>query len=151
MKENSKKLREKASVEVRARKSKTLADKIKKQLIVSWGEWQYDYEGWVNWAKSLYTADATICINNKVNQNFYDYKERMKSRLEDFTIEIGPIIKMIVESSVAAFVYHMYLTSNRGDNIETYDIVINEFNTFEEVDGKLMVKHLDMYTNSIII
>ena len=33
------------------------------------------------------------------------------------------------------------------ENAPTFSIMVTEYNTLEEVDGKLMVTHLDLYTD----
>ena len=71
----------------------------------------------------------------------------MKEQRDACSMEMGPIIRMIVEDNVAALVYHMYLTPKGMENAPTFSIMVTEYNTLEEVDGKLMVTHLDLYTD----
>ena len=47
---------------------------------------------------------------------------------------------------MAALVYHMYLTP-KAAIAPTFDMLVTEYNTVEERDGKLMVTHLDLYTD----
>ena len=61
-------------------------------------------------------------------------------------MEMGPIMQIIVEGNVAALVYHMYLTP-KAAIAPTFDMLVTEYNTVEERDGKLMVTHLDLYTD----
>ena len=42
----------------------------------------------------------------------------------------------------------MYLTPKGVEGAKTMDIVVTEYNTFSEVDGKLMVTRLDLYTTN---
>ncbi|GAB6087141.1 hypothetical protein [Alkaliphilus crotonatoxidans] len=147
MREKSKELREQAAAAARMAKAETLADRIKNRLIIAWGEWQPDYENWVKWSNSLYTADATICAIGDEEQKFRDYQASMKLQRDACSMEMGPIMQMIVEGNVAALVYHMYLTPKGVENAPTFDMIVTEFNRLKEVDGKLMVTHLDLYTD----
>ena len=70
----------------------------------------------------------------------------MKDQRDACSMEMGPIMQMTVEGNVAALVYHMYLTP-KVENAPTFDMIVTEFNTVEEIDGKLMVTHLDLYTD----
>ena len=116
-------------------------------MIISWGEWQPDYEGWLKWSNDLYTADATISAIGEGIQKFRDYQASMKLQRDACTMEMGPIMNSTVEGNVIALVYHMYLTPKGMENAPTFDMLVTEFNTLEEVDGKLMVTHLDLYTD----
>ncbi len=43
----------------------------------------------------------------------------------------------------------MYL-SLKAQPEKCFDILVAEFNTFEETDGQLMVKRLDLYTTKVM-
>ena len=146
-KENSRELREQAAQAAKSREASTLQDRIKQGLYIAWGEWQPDYEGWLKWSDDLYAADATISAIGDTEQKFRDYQASMKEQRDACSMEMGPIIRMIVEDNVAALVYHMYLTPKGMENAPTFSIMVTEYNTLEEVDGKLMVTHLDLYTD----
>lgn len=146
-KENSSELRHQKSVESRSIEAKTLQDQIKQRMDIAWGEWKPDYEGWVKWSNSLYAPDATINAIGANVQKFRDYQASMKHQRDAFTMEMGPIFHMIVENNVVALVYHMYLTPKNVENAPTYDMLVTEFNTLEEIGGVLMVTHLDLYTD----
>ena len=144
-KENAKELRLQAMEEVKANPSDTKEGKIMDMLITAWGEWQPDYEGWVKWSDGLYTADSTInAIGGE--QRFRDYQASMKEQRDACAMEMGPIMQIIVEGNVAALVYHMYLTP-KAAIAPTFDMLVTEYNTVEERDGKLMVTHLELYTD----
>lgn len=145
MKEISKELREKAAEKVRNLECKTLAEEIKKRLIIAWADWQPDYSGWLNWSSSLYAEDATISAIGDTEQMFHEYQDSMKGQRDACSMEMGPILNIIVEDNVAALVYHMYLTPKNEQNAPTFDMYVTEYNTLEMVDGKLMVTHLEVY------
>lgn len=147
MKNNSKQLRLSAEDAAKQVKAKTLEDEIKNRLIIAWGEWQPDYEGWVNWSNSLYAEDATISAIGNKQQNFRDYQKSMKLQRDACEMEMGPIMQIVVKDNVAALVYHMYLTPKNVKNAPTIDMLVTEFNTLKKVNGKLMVTHLDLYTD----
>lgn len=149
MKENSKELREQAMREAEAKKADTLAEQIKQRLIVSWGKWQPDYEGWLAWSDDLYAEDAVIDAGNMTNgeQRFKDYQGGMKHQREACTMEMGPIMKILVEDNVASLIYHMYLTPKGMENASAVDMLVTEFNTLEEVNGRLMVTRLELFTD----
>lgn len=147
MKENSKELRERAAEEARAVEEKTLADRIRNRMYIAWGEWQPDYEGWLRWSDGLYAPDATISAIGDTEQKFHDYQVSMKEQRDACNMEMGPILRMIVEDHVAALVYNMYLTPKGVENAPTFGMMVTEYNTLEEIDGKLMVTHLDLYTD----
>ena len=144
-KESSKELRLAAMESAKAAANDTLAEKITNHMVIAWGEWQPDYAGWLNWSNGLYAADATInAIGGE--QLFRDYQASMKGQRDACTMAMGPIEQSIVQDNVIALVYHMYLTP-KTENAPTFDMIVTEFNTLEEVDGKLMVTHLDLYTD----
>lgn len=144
-KENGRDLRIQEMEKVKADPSDTKEGKIMDLLITAWGEWQPDYEGWIKWSNGLYAENATIdAIDGE--KNFRDYQVSMKDQRDACSMEMGPIMQMTVEGNVAALVYHMYLTP-KVENAPTFDMIVTEFNTVEEIDGKLMVTHLDLYTD----
>lgn len=147
MKENSKELREQEASKVRNLECKTLAEEIKKRLIIAWAEWQPDYSGWLKWSSSLYAENATISAIGDTDQIFHDYQASMKDQRDACSMEMGPILNIIVENNVAALVYHMYLTPKNVPNAPTFDMYVTEYNTFEKVDGELMVTHLEVYSD----
>lgn len=149
MKENSRELRVQAMEQAKLSKADTLTEQIKQRLIVAWGEWQPDYEGWMKWSNSLYAENATINAGGMTNgeQRFKDYQAGMKLQRDACTMQMGPIMKMIVEDNIAVLIYHMYLTPKAVDNAPTIDMLVTEFNTLEMLDGKLMVTHLDLFTD----
>lgn len=147
-KENSAELRTHSMEAVKSVTSDNTKDKIKKRLIEAWGTWVPDYEGWLQWSNSLYTPDALIYAIGDIPQKFADYQASMKHQRELASMEMGPIMQIIVEGNTAALVYHMYLTPKHISPAETLDIVVTEYNTFEKIDGKLMVTRLDLYTSN---
>lgn len=64
-------------------------------------------------------------------------------------MEMGPIMQIAVEGYTAALVYHIYLCP-KAQLEKCFDIMVTEFNTFEETDGQLMVKRLDLYTTKVM-
>ncbi len=144
-KENGKALRLEEMEKVKANPSDTKEGKIMDLLITAWGEWQPDYEGWLKWSNRLYAKDATInAIDGE--KNFRDYQASMKDQRDACAMEMGPIMQITVEDNVAALVYHMYLTP-KVENASTFDMIVTEYNVVEEIEGKLMVTHLDLYTD----
>lgn len=143
----SKELREQAAAAAREQNIETLADAIKQRLYIAWGEWQPDYAGWLKWSDDLYAADATISAIGDHPQKFHDYQASMKEQRDRCSMEMGHILRMTVEDNVAALVYWMYLTPKGMENAPTFAMMVTEYNTMEEVDGKLMVTHLDLYTD----
>lgn len=146
-KENSKELRLQAMAEAKVTMPATKEDAIKQMLYIAWGEWQPDYTGWLNWSNNLYAADATISAIGDTPQKFRDYQASMKDQRDRCAMEMGPIQRMIVEDNVAALVYHMFLTPKGMENAPTFSMLVTEYNTVEEVDGKLTVTHLELYTD----
>lgn len=147
-KENSAELRTRSMEAAKSITSDSIKDKIKKRLIEAWGTWVPDYDGWLQWSSSLYAQDALIYAIGDTPQKFADYQTSMKHQREIASMEMGPIMQIIVEENTAALVYHMYLTPKHIPQAETMDIVVTEYNTFEEIDGKLMVTRLDLYTSN---
>lgn len=146
-KENSKELRLQAMAEVKANPATTREGKIKDMLITAWGEWVPDYEGWLKWSNGLYTPDSMIYAIGDEEQKFRDYQASMGEQRSRCSMEMGPIMNIVVEDNVAALVYYMYLTPNGMENAPTFSMLVTEYNTVEEVDGKLMVTHLALYTD----
>lgn len=143
--ENSADLRAKAKAEAKSAKAETIEEEILNRLVVSWGDWKPDYEGWLNWSNGLYTPDSSItAIGEK--QVFHDYQISMKDQRDACDMEMGPIMNITVSGNEAALVYYMYLTPKGTD--KTMRIIVTEFNTFKMVDGKLMVTDLHLYTHS---
>lgn len=142
--ENSKELRKAAMNEINSLPADTLEEQIRQRLYTWWGNWQPDYEGWLKCANDLYAEDATIyAIGGE--QKFSDYKASMKGQRDACEMEMGPIMQMTVDGNTATLVYNMYLTPKGTDS--TLSMMITEYNTFEEIDGKLMVTRLDLYTD----
>lgn len=144
-KENGRELRLAAADAARRAPNETLSQKITNRLIIAWGEWQPDYEGWLRWSGDLYCKDSVInAIGGE--QLFSDYQASMRLQREACSMDMGPIEQSIVENNVIALVYHMYLTPKQPGS-PTFDMIVTEFNTLEERDGKLMVTRLDLYTD----
>lgn len=142
--ENAKEYRIAAMEAINAQPAETLEDQIRQRLYTWWGEWQPDYEGWLECANDLYAEDAVIyAIGGE--QIFSDYKVSMKEQRDACEMEMGPIMQMTVDGNTAALVYNMYLTPKGTEY--TFSMMITEYNTFEEIDGKLMVTRLDLYTD----
>lgn len=148
-KENSARLRKESMEMALATTSTSRENTIKKRLLEAWGTWVPDYEGWLRWSSDLYTPDSLIYAIGDKPQRFADYQASMQGQREAATMEMGPIMQIAVEDNTAALVYHMYLTPKATPE-KTFDIMVTEFNTFEEVDGKLMVTRLDLYTTKIM-
>lgn len=122
----------------------TLEGQIEARLIESWANWKPGYEDWLEWSNDLYAGDAVIdAIGGE--QAFRDYQESMRHQREKFTMEMGPIDTMDVKDNVAVITYNMYLTSKSFPK-QTIKTVVTEINTFEEIDGKLVVIRLDLST-----
>lgn len=147
-KNNSEELRKRSWDDVRSNTTTGKSDQIKKRLIEAWASWVPDYEGWLKWSGSLYTPDALIYAIGDEPQRFADYQASMKYQRDCASMEMGPIMQIAVEDNTAALVYHMYLTPKNVASAETIDIVVTEFNTFEEINGMLMVTRLDLYTSN---
>lgn len=145
--ETSRQLRLRAAEKAKETKPQNLQEQIKQRLYEAWGSWQPDYEGWLNWSDDLYLPDATIMAIGDIPQKFHDYQTSMKQQRDTCIMEMGPIMQMTVEGNVASLVYEMYLTPKGMENAPTFRMMITEFNTFEIVEGKLMVKRLDLYTD----
>lgn len=64
----------------------------------------------------------------------------MKEQRDACSMEMGPILRMIVEDHAAALVYNMYLTPKGVENAPTFGRMVTEYDTLEEIDGKLMGK-----------
>ena len=142
--ENAKELRIAAMEAINAIPAETQEDRIRQRLYTWWGEWQPDYEGWLQCANDLYAEDAAIyAIGGE--QRFSDYKASMKGQRSLYTMEMGPIQQMTVDGNTATLVYTMFLTPKGGS--KPMSMLITEFNSFEEIDGKLMVTRLDLYTD----
>lgn len=146
-KENSKELRLQAMNDAKAKTPLNRQEEIMQLLYVAWGEWQPDYEGWLKWSGGLYAADATISAIGDTPQKFSAYQASMGKQRAACEMEMGPILRMTVAGNVAALVYRMYLTPKGIENAPDFYMMVTEFNTVEEVDGKLMVTHLDLYTD----
>ncbi len=145
--ENAKMLREEAAAKARESVGGTLEERMANRMYIAWGEWQPDYEGWIKWSNDLYTADAVISAIGATDQKFRDYQASMKEQRDRCTMEMGPIKQMTVGDGVAALVYEMYLTPKGMENAPTFSMMVTEFNKLEEIDGKLMVTRLDLYTD----
>ena len=132
--------------EAKTRKNDTLEERIKTRMDIAWGEWLPGYEDWLNWSNDLYTDDCTVNAIGDETQNFRDYQASMAGQRSVCDMAMGPILQQIVEGNVVALVYHMYLTPKQ-EGSPTFDMIVMEFNTLEEIDGKLKVTHLDLYTD----
>jgi len=144
-KENSAALRAVSAEKARAAATDSRSDQIKKRIIESWSEWVPDYEGWLKWSSSLYTPDSMIYAIGKTPQRFADYQASMKAQRDAFTMEMGPIMQIAVDGNTASLIYYMFMTP-KNEPEKTIKIIVTEFNTFDYVDGKLMVTRLDLYT-----
>ena len=142
--ENSAALRAEAKAEAESATAETTEEEILNRLVIAWGDWKPDYEGWLDWSNSLYTPDSSITAIGGT-QTFRDYQASMKDQRDACDMEMGPIMNITVSGNEAALVYNMYLTP-KGTNT-TMSMLITEFNTFEIVDGKLMVTDLHLYTD----
>lgn len=147
-KENSAQLRKESMEAVLANASDSLSDQIKKRLIEAWGNWVPDYEGWLKWSNSLYTPDSMIYAIGETPQRFANYQVSMKGYRDACDMEMGPIMQIAVDGNTAALIYYMYLTP-KNDPSKTMVSIVTEYNTFEMVDGKLMVTRLDLYTGDV--
>lgn len=144
--ENAKELRVSAMNEIDAKPVNGIQDEILKRMYDWWGTWQPDYEGWIKCADSLYAPDAIInAIGGE--QKYSDYRNSMKDQRDRCSMEMGPIIQAIADTNTVALIYNMYLTPKGMENAPTFTMMVTEFNHFEEVDGKLMVTRLDLYTD----
>lgn len=146
-KENSAQLRKEALESLNAA-TDSQSDQIKKRLIEAWAAWVPDYEGWLKWSSSLYTPDSKIYAIGKEVQRFADYQASMKGQREACDMEMGPIMQITVQGNTAALIYKMFLTLKSNPN-HIMTLIVTEYNTFEMVDGKLMVSRLDLYTGNI--
>ena len=126
--------------------SEELSDQIKLQLFDWWGNWQPDYDSWLKIADGLYAEDADITAIGGETQKYSDYRVAMKSQRDQVEMEMGPIMNIAVDGNTATLVYHMYLTPKASPDT-TFDTIVTEFNTFNEVDGELMVTDLHLYTD----
>ena len=126
--------------------SDELSDEIKLTLFNWWGDWQPDYESWLEIADGLYAEDADIVAIGGESQKYSDYRVAMKSQRDQVDMEMGPIMNLTVDGNTAALVYHMYLTPKAAPDT-TFDTIVTEYNTFDEVDGELMVTDLHLYTD----
>ncbi|MCY8235331.1 hypothetical protein [Priestia endophytica] len=147
-KDNSEKLRLASQKEAKKLygDSTELSDQIKLTLFNWWGNWKPDYESWLEIANGLYAEDADITAIGGETQKYSDYREAMKSQRDQVDMEMGPIMNITVDGNTATLVYHMYLTPKASPD-KTFDTIVTEYNTFEEVDGKLMVTDLHLYTD----
>lgn len=144
-KENSAQLRKEGMEVALANATDSPSDQIKKRLLEAWGTWVPDYEGWLKWSNSLYTPDSKIYAIGSEVQRFADYQVSMKGYRDACDMEMGPIMQITVDGNTAALIYYMYLTP-KNDPAKTMVSIVTEYNTFEVVDGKLMVTRLDLYT-----
>lgn len=125
--------------------SNDLSDQIKLTLFNWWGNWQPDYESWLKIADGLYAENADITAIGDQTQKYSDYRLAMKTQRDQVDMEMGPIMNITVDGNTATLIYHMYLTPKAAPD-KTFDIIVTEYNTFGEVDGKLMVTDLHLYT-----
>lgn len=147
-KENSRELREKMAAEAKAHVAANRREEIYDRMMISWGQWQPDYEGWLKWSDDLYAADAVISAIGDNDQKFRDYQASMREQRERCSMEMGPIMQATVDDNgVMALIYYMYLTPKGVEGAPTFAMLVTEFNKFEEVDGRLMVTRLDLYTD----
>ncbi len=146
--ENSERLRKES--QERARElygnSTDPRDQIKLKLFNWWGDWVPDYEGWCKIADTLYAPGSTIVAIGGEPQIYENYRRSMRYQRDKMNMQMGPILNITVDGNVAALVYYMYLTP-KGSN-ETRTTLITEYNTFEYVDGELMVTDLHLYSGS---
>lgn len=126
--------------------SKELSDQIKLTLFNWWGNWQPDYESWLKIADGLYAENADITAIGGEKQKYSDYRVAMKSQRDQFDMEMGPIMNITVDGNTATLIYFMYLTPKASPDT-TISMIVTEYNTFGEVDGKLMVTDLHLYTD----
>ena len=144
--ENVKELRIEAMEEIDKKDVKTKQDEMLKRMYDWWGQWQPDYEGWLKVADSLYAPQAVInAIGGE--QRYCDYRNSMKEQRDRCSMEMGPLLHAIADEDTVALVYNMYLTPKGMEGAPTFSMMVTEFNHFEEVDGKLMVTRLDLYTD----
>ncbi|MCR4675373.1 MAG: hypothetical protein K5675_10195 [Lachnospiraceae bacterium] len=144
--ENAKELRINAMEEIDKKEISSIQDEMEKRMYDWWGTWQPDYEGWLKCADSLYAPNAVInAIGGE--QIYSDYRTSMKDQRDRCSMEMGPILQSIVSEDTVALCYEMYLTPKGLDNPPVFTMMVTEFNKFEEVDGKLMVTRLDLYTD----
>lgn len=146
--ENSEELRLASKTEAQKTygNSDALSDQIKLTLFNWWGDWQPEYESWLKIADGLYAPNSSITAIGGETQRYSDYRLAMKSQRDQVDMEMGPIMNITVDGNTAALVYHMYLTPKASPDT-TFDTIITEYNTFEVVDGKLMVTDLHLYTD----
>lgn len=144
---NSKQLRMEAAERAMQVTPRNLQERIKQRLYEAWGSWQPDYEGWLKWSDDLYLPNSTIMAIGDNEQLFHDYQASMKLQRDACVMEMGPIMQMTVENNTASLVYLMYLTPKGMNNAPTFSMMITEYNQFVEIDGKLMVSHLDLFTD----
>lgn len=78
-------------------------------------------------------------------QHFADYQASMKAQRDALTMEMGPIMQIAVDGNTASLIYYMFM-SLKNEPEKTIKIIVTEFNTFDYVDGELMVTRLDLYT-----
>ncbi|ANF94929.1 hypothetical protein [Paenibacillus bovis] len=126
--------------------SKDLSDQIKLTLFDWWGNWKPDYESWLKIADGLYAQNGEITAIGGQTQKYSDYRLAMKTQRDQVDMEMGPIMNITVDGNTATLVYHMYLTPKAAPD-KTFDTIVTEYNTFGEVDGKLMVTDLHLYTD----
>lgn len=144
-KENSARLRMESVEKARVAATDSHSDQIKKRIIEAWGAWVPDYEGWLKWSSSLYTPDSMIYAIGETPQRFADYQGSMKAQRDAFSMEMGPIMQIAVDGNTAALIYYMFMTPKHSPE-KMVKIIVTEYNTFDYVDGKLMVSRLDLYT-----
>ena len=143
--ENSRERRLAAMEEALRAPNDTLAQRITNRLIIAWGEWQPDYEGWLKWSADLYSENAVInAIDGE--KRFRDYQASMRFQRDACSMAMGPIEQSVVDGDTIALVYHMYLTP-KNPGTQTADMLVTEFNKVEEENGRLKVTRLDLYTD----
>ena len=126
--------------------SKELSDQMKLTLFNWWGNWQPDYASWLKIADGLYAQDASITAIGGETQKYSDYRLAMKTQRDQVDMAMGPIMNITVDGNTATLVYHMYLTPKAAPG-QTFDTIVTEYNTFREVNGRLMVTDLHLYTD----
>ncbi len=145
--DNAKELRIKSMEEIDKKEVRTLQDEMLKRMYDWWGTWKPDYEGWLKCADSLYAQSAVInAIGGE--QIYKDYRTSMKDQRDHFTMEMGPILQSTVNDDTVSLIYDMFLMPKGVENPPVFRMLVTEFNQFGMVDGKLMVKRLDLYTDS---
>ncbi len=144
--ENAKELRIKAMEEIDKKEISSIQDEMEKRMYDWWGTWKPDYEGWLKCADSLYAPNAIInAIGGE--QLYSDYRTSMKGQRDRCSMEMGPILQSSVSEDTVSLCYEMYLIPKGLENPPIFTMMVTEFNKFEEVDGKLMVTRLDLYTD----